>query len=168
MTRSARLARRAIVRAVGVALMLLAVWGVARLGGLALSPLLLVVVGLVLVPILTASGSDWLPEPESVGWDVVVDADRPRAPREHGAVRLADLARRAQPDHRFTTRQLRDELRRLTADRLVVRHGVDPTDPFGADTPLSPALAAYLTDPDPAPPVARATLGAYLKEIDSL
>lgn len=120
--------------------------------------------------LLSLAFSDELwPDPPAPAWDVKLERRRPHLPRERRAVRLADLARGADPSRRFTTAELRAELTGLVADRLVRHHDADPAHPFaGSDRLLSPALFDYLTGEEAAPTVRRAVLGAYLKEIDSL
>lgn len=164
-----RLAGALVVRSVVAVLAVALVWEIVSLMGarIAVAPTLLA--GLVVVVLVIARTAGLWPEPVGVRWGVVVDADRPHLPREHAAAHLADLARGAQPDHGFTCQQLREALRTLCADRLVLRHDADPDSPLaGANGLVSPALLAYLDGPDPAPPVRRDILAAYLKEIDSL
>ncbi len=109
------------------------------------------------------------PDPPGIAWDVKLERGRPHLPRDRRAVRLADLARGADPARRFTTAELHDELTGLVTDRLVRHHDADPAQPFrGADRLLSPALLTYLTGDGPAPALRRPALGAYLKEIESL
>ncbi len=109
------------------------------------------------------------PDPAGIAWDVKLERGRPHLPRDRRAVRLADLARGADPSRRFTTAELRDELAVLTADRLVRHHDADPDHPLqDAGHLLSPALLSYLTGDGPAPTLRRPALGAHLKEIESL
>lgn len=86
--------------------------------------------------------------------------------------RLADVVASARPGREFSTRSLAMTLRAITEDRLVRHHDADPGDPLhdGAAR-LSPGLMKWLSATDghhDIPGLSRATLHAYLKEIDAL
>ena len=160
-----RLAQRLVGAVVAVPLL---VWA-SRLVQLNLSLSFAILVAALGALLTFAFSDDLWPDPPSPGWNVKLEKRRPHLPRERRAVRLGDIARGADPSRRFTTAELRVELSDLAADRLVRHHDADPAHPFlGADRLLSPALFDYLTGDDAAPTVRRATLGTYLKEIDSL
>lgn len=130
---------------------------------------LLALLGFVIACLAALLVSQQWPRTHSPSWSVDVDRPLPRQGRERRAARLANQCRGASPSERFTTTELRNTLRTITARRLVRRHGADPAHPFGdAAQALSPELFAYLTGPAEAPALRRSTLAAHLKEIDAL
>jgi len=162
-------ARRLLHRVIGAAIAVpVLLWG-SKLVQLNLAPSFAILVASLGALLSFAFSDELWPDPPAPGWDVKLERRRPHLPRERRAVRLGDLARGADPGRRFTTAELRAELSGLVADRLVRHHDADPARPFAeSGRLLSPDLLHYLTDEEPAPAVRRATLGAYLKEIDSL
>ena len=160
-----RLANRILGAAIAVPVLL---WG-SRLVQLNLAASFAILVAGLGALLSFAFSDDMWPDPPPMLWGVKLEKGRSHLPRERRSVRLADLARGADPSRRFTTAELRAELGVLTADRLVRHHDADPDHPFaGSDRLLSPALFQYLTGEDAAPAVRRPTLAVYLKEIDSL
>lgn len=156
-----------VVTFAAVTLAYAASWAV----GEVLNPSLVIVMGLVIALVW------WIvreinPQIEPVRWRTIgLDYGGPSLMIDRRSRRLAGIAHSAQPGRRFTSHNLANVLNGLVTYRLIRDHGADPGDPLrDADRLLSPPLLAYIRTAETggSPPVKRATLDAYLKEIDSL